>query len=174
MTQKKSQSEETDTTPTTSPTESTQNLESAEPTQTIEEESTESLSAKERKAARAAAKKKAEYFLILKRTLIAIIAGIVAGAFCFYFEKELIGTQGSSDFALLSILIMIAFVLIQKHIFMALRIDYTTLQTKDWFFQGFMTFGFWFMTWTILLSGTFDEAAIETVISATANITAVP
>jgi hypothetical protein len=69
---------------------------------------------------------------------------------------------------------MIAFVLIQKHIFMALRIDYTTLQTKDWFFQGFMTFGFWFMTWTILLSGTFDEAAIETVISATANITAVP
>jgi len=172
MTQDTSQSEETDTTPTTSPTELTQDIESTEPTQPIEEP-TESISAKERKAAQVAAKKKAEYFLILKRTLIAIVSGIVAGMFCFYFEKEFIGTQGSSDFALLSILIMISFVLVQKHIFMILRIDYTTLETKDWFFQGFMTFGFWFMTWTMLLSGTFDEAAIETVISATANITAV-
>jgi hypothetical protein len=177
MTQKESQSEETDTTATTSPTELTQNIESTEPTQTIEEpESIESgsvISAKERKAAREAEKKKAEYFIILKRTLIAISAGTIAGIVCFYFEKEFIGTQGSSDFALLSILIMISCILVQKHIFMALHIDYAALQTKDWFFQGFMTFGFWFITWTILLSGTFDEVAIETAINATAQIATV-
>jgi hypothetical protein len=26
------------------------------------------------------------------------------------------------------------------------------LGTKDWFYQGFMTFAFWFMTWTLLLT----------------------
>jgi PKD repeat protein len=28
----------------------------------------------------------------------------------------------------------------------------TKLGAKDWIYQGFMTFAFWFMTWTILLS----------------------
>jgi hypothetical protein len=126
------------------------------------------ISAKERKAAREAEKKRVDYFNILKRTLIAIIAGIAAGAICFYFEAAFIGTQGSSDFSLLSILIMIACILVQKHVFMALGIDYTLLEKKDWFYQGFMTFGFWLITWTILLSGTFDEAAISTVV---ANVT---
>jgi len=176
MTKKKSQSEEANTNINTSPTEHTQDIESTEPTTIEETESIDSeptISAKERKAAREAEKKKTEYLIILKRTFIAIIAGIFAGVFCFYFENEFIGTQGSSDFALLSILIMISCVLLQKHIFMALHIDCTTLQPKDWFFQGFMTFGFWFITWTILLSGTFDEVAIETIVNATANIATV-
>ena len=69
---------------------------------------------------------------------------------------------------------MIACILMQKHIFMLLRIDYTTLQKKDWFYQGFMTFGFWLITWTMLLSGTFEEVALETAITTTANITTVP
>jgi hypothetical protein len=30
--------------------------------------------------------------------------------------------------------------------------DTTKLGAKDWFYQGFMTFAFWFMSWTILLS----------------------
>ena len=126
------------------------------------------ISAKERKAAREAEKKRVNYFNILKRTLIAIIAGIIAGVICFYFETAFIGTQGSSDFSLLSILIMIACILAQKHVFMAFGIDYTLLENKDWFYQGFMTFGFWLVTWTILLSGTFDETAISAVV---ANVT---
>lgn len=165
----------------TSPTESAQNTGLTESIQPDEEinpielpEQTElNISAKEKKTAQEAAKKKDEYFLILKRTLIAIGAGVIAGLICFYFEKGFIGTQGSSDFAFLAILIMIACILIQKHIFMLLRIDYTTLQSKDWVYQGFMTFGFWLITWTILLSGTVEEAALETVINATANITTV-
>jgi hypothetical protein len=28
----------------------------------------------------------------------------------------------------------------------------TKLGGKDWLYQGFMTFAFWFMTWTILLT----------------------
>ena len=190
MTQKKSHRGGTNTRKETmaSPTKSTQdtgliestepemeNIEEIEQTERTEQvEDTEvSISAKERKAAREAAKKKENFFLILKRTLIATIAGVAAGLICFYFEKDLIGTQGSSDFALLSILIMIACVLMQKHVFMALRIDSGALQAKDWFYQGFMTFGFWLITWTMLLSGTFDEVALEVVVDAAANITTV-
>jgi len=183
MTKKKFQTagRDTKTKSTTSPTESAQNIGLTESTQPSEEateiefaEQTElDISVKDRKRAQEARKKEVEYFLILKRTLIAIGAGIVAGIFCFYFETGIIGTQGSPDFALLSILIMISAILMQRHIFMAIRIDYTTLEAKDWFFQGFMTFGFWIITWTILLSGTFDEVAIETIINTTANITTV-
>ena len=184
MTQKKSHPAQryTKAKSTISSTESAQNTDPIEPIQPNEEtnqiertEHTEiSPSAKERKAAEETAKKEAEYFLILKRTLIAVGAGVIAGFICFYFEKGFIGTQGSSDFAFLSILILLACVLIQKHIFMLLRIDYTTLQNKDWLYQGFMTFGFWLITWTMLLSGTFEEVALETAITTAANITTVP
>ncbi|MDR2855978.1 MAG: hypothetical protein LBV40_07520 [Methanomicrobiales archaeon] len=166
----------------TSPTEPAQNIELTEAIQPSEETSpieltelTElDISSKEKKAAQEAEKKKDEYFLILKRTFIAIGAGVLAGLICFYFEKGFIGTQGSSDFAFLSILIMIASIFMQKHIFMLLRIDYTTLQKKDWVYQGFMTFGFWLITWTMFLSGTFQESALETAINATASIMTVP
>ena len=183
MTKKKFQTagRDTKTKSTTSPTESAQNIGLTESTQPSEEateiefaEQTElDISVKDRKRAQEARKKEVEYFLILKRTLIAIGAGVLAGFICFYFEKDFIGTQGSSDFAFLSILIMISCIVMQKHIFMLLRIDYTTLQKKDWFYQGFMTFGFWLITWTMLLSGTFEEVALETALTTAANITTV-
>ncbi|MDD1727674.1 MAG: hypothetical protein LUQ50_01225 [Methanospirillum sp.] len=91
------------------------------------------------------------------RTIIAVIAGFFAGLLCFITEGKALESGGSSS-ALFSILILIAAIIIQKHIFMLLRMKYT-LEKKDWFYQGFMTFSFWFVTWTILLSGSALKAA---------------
>jgi PKD repeat protein len=44
--------------------------------------------------------------------------------------------------------------------------DTGKLGGKDWFYQGFMTFAFWLMTWTILLT-----CLIGIVPSFTANVT---
>ena len=49
-------------------------------------------------------------------------------------------------------MIMVAGVVIQKHIFIFMGMATSKLGAKDWFYQGFMTFAFWFMTWTILLT----------------------
>ena len=43
-------------------------------------------------------------------------------------------------------------IVVQKHIFILIGMDTSRLGGKDWFYQGFMTFAFWFMTWTLLLT----------------------
>ena len=91
------------------------------------------------------------------RTIIAVIAGFFAGLICFFFEGMATNSSGSGS-GVFAILVLIAAIMIQKHIFMALRLRYT-LEKKDWFYQGFMTFSFWFVTWTILLTGTAMKAA---------------
>ncbi len=91
------------------------------------------------------------------RTIIAVVAGFFAGLVCFIFEGMATNTGGSGS-GVFAILVLIAAIMIQKHIFMAMRLRYT-LEKKDWFYQGFMTFSFWFVTWTILLSGTALKAA---------------
>jgi hypothetical protein len=87
------------------------------------------------------------------RTIIAVLAGFLAGLICFVTEGAAVSSGGSRS-ALFPILILIAAIIIQKHIFMLLRLNPSALEKKDWFYQGFMTFSFWFVTWTILLSGT--------------------
>jgi hypothetical protein len=47
---------------------------------------------------------------------------------------------------------MIAGIVVQRHIFMLLRLDSDKMGFKNWFYQGFMTFAFWFITWTLLLT----------------------
>ncbi|PWR72981.1 EMC6-like membrane protein [Methanospirillum lacunae] len=91
------------------------------------------------------------------RTIIAVVAGFFAGLICFMFEGMATQSAGSSS-GIFAILVLIAAIMIQKHVFMALRLRYT-LEKKDWFYQGFMTFSFWFVTWTILLTGTAMNAA---------------
>ena len=49
-------------------------------------------------------------------------------------------------------MLMLAGVVLQKHIFMLSGMNTAKLGAKDWFYQGFMTFAFWFMTWTIMLT----------------------
>jgi hypothetical protein len=91
------------------------------------------------------------------RTIIAVLAGFFAGLICFITEGMATHSGGSGS-GVFSLLVLIAAIIIQKHVFMLLRLRYT-LEKKDWFYQGFMTFSFWFVTWTILLSGTALKAA---------------
>ncbi|MHB8164886.1 MAG: EMC6-like membrane protein [Methanoregula sp.] len=93
------------------------------------------------------ADKQAEHIERIKRTLAASLIGILAGGLSYY-----ISISYSTDSGLLAFMIMIAGIVVQKHIFMLLRMDTGKLGAKDWFYQGFMTFAFWFMTWTILLT----------------------
>jgi hypothetical protein len=99
-----------------------------------------------------------EYTGRVIRTIIAVLAGFLAGLVCFVTEGAAAQSGGSRS-ALFPILILIAAIIIQKHIFMLLRLNPSALEKKDWFYQGFMTFSFWFVTWTILLSGTAIETA---------------
>lgn len=92
------------------------------------------------------------------RTMIAVIAGFFAGLICFMTDG-MATRPGESGSAIFSILILLAAIIVQKHIFMILRMDPSRLEKKDWFYQGFMTFSFWFVTWTIFLSGTAVTAA---------------
>jgi hypothetical protein len=89
------------------------------------------------------AEKQAQHMERLKRTGIACGAGILAGVLAFFADPVPSG---------LGILLLLAAILLQKYLFLALRMDYLGLTSKDWFYQGFMTFSLWFITWTILLS----------------------
>jgi hypothetical protein len=93
------------------------------------------------------ADKQAEHIERIKRTLTASLIGIFAGGLSYY-----ISISYSTDSGLLALMIMIAGIVVQKHIFMLLRMDTGKLGAKDWFYQGFMTFAFWFMSWTLLLT----------------------
>ena len=50
-------------------------------------------------------------------------------------------------------LILALLIYVQKYIFPYLGIDSKRFGFKDWFFLAFMTFCFWFVTWTLLLNG---------------------
>lgn len=94
-----------------------------------------------------------EYTERITRTIIAVAAGCVAGIICFFSEQAALASGVERSF-LLPILIMIAAIILQKHIFMLIRINTEKLEKKDWFYQGFITFAFWYVTWTIILTET--------------------
>jgi hypothetical protein len=93
------------------------------------------------------ADKQAEHIDRIKRTLAASIIGIFVGGLSYY-----ISISYGKDTGLLAFMIMVAGIVVQKHIFMLLHMDTEKLGAKDWFYQSFMTFAFWFMSWTILLT----------------------
>ncbi|HMA04659.1 MAG TPA: hypothetical protein VKO45_01905 [Methanomicrobiales archaeon] len=91
------------------------------------------------------AEKQAQHMDRLKKTAIACGMGILVGFLSFRIETPPTGTA-------LGILFLLAGIVFQKYLFIALRMDYLGLTAKDWLYQGFMTFSLWFITWTILLS----------------------
>jgi hypothetical protein len=93
------------------------------------------------------AEKQAQHMVRLKRMGVACLAGILAGVVAFFVD-----THGTPAGTVLGILFLLAAIVFQKYALFALRMDYLGLTSKDWVFQGFMTFAFWFITWTILLS----------------------
>ncbi|NLV27332.1 MAG: hypothetical protein GXY48_09235 [Methanomicrobiales archaeon] len=107
----------------------------------------------EEKPAPAIVDEAAEYTKRITRTLIAVGAGCIAGIICFFTNNAAISAGSGSTF-LFPILVMLAAIIIQKHVFMLIKIDTSKLEKKDWFYQGFITFAFWYVSWTILLSET--------------------
>jgi len=99
------------------------------------------------------AEKQAQHTDRLKRTAVACGMGILFGAISFY--ADAVPPTGTA----LGILFLLAGVVFQKYVFIALRMDYLGLTSKDWLYQGFMTFCLWFITWTILLSASLPPAA---------------
>jgi PKD repeat protein len=97
--------------------------------------------------------KQAEHIGRIKRTLVACLIGIGVGIVSFYLSGV-----SERDIGLLAFMLMLAGVVIQRHIFVLIGAGTPGLGAKDWLYQGFMTFAFWFMTWTILLSATVPVA----------------
>ncbi|MHC1626935.1 MAG: EMC6-like membrane protein [Methanoculleaceae archaeon] len=86
------------------------------------------------------------------RTMVACAMGILTGVISFLLCGEIDPLTGSQPKAPFGILFLAAGIVFQKHIFLLLGIDISSLGGKDWFYQGFMTFALWFVSWTILLS----------------------
>jgi hypothetical protein len=87
----------------------------------------------------------------IERTLAACFLGMLAGGLSFV----LCGTpdaNGVQPNALLSLIFLAVAIVVQRHMFILLRLDTPPLGGKDWFYQGFMTFALWFITQTILLT----------------------
>jgi len=99
-------------------------------------------------------KKQQQFEKKLKRTLVACFMGLVTGILSFYMSGTPDPATGLQENAWFGFLLLIAGVVFQKHLFIMLRMDYRELGGKDWFYQGFMTFAVWFITWTILLTMT--------------------
>lgn len=103
------------------------------------------------KRPRTKAEKQEEHMNRIVRTVTACLFGMLAGLLSF--ATQGISHQGSiQDNTLLAIMLMLAAVIVQKHILVLLKMDTSKLGAKDWFYQGFMTFAFWFITWTIFLT----------------------
>lgn len=97
------------------------------------------------------ADKQAEHIGRIKRTLVASLIGIGAGILS-YLVGGIPDAGGHQADGVLAFMLMLAGIVIQKHIFMFMDVGPKKLAAKDWFYQGFMTFAFWFMSWTILLT----------------------
>jgi hypothetical protein len=95
--------------------------------------------------------RQAEHINRIKRTLVASFMGILTGALSYY-AGGIPAADGIQPDGILGFMLMLAGIVLQKHIFMLSGMDTSKLGGKDWFYQGFMTFAFWFMTWTILLT----------------------
>ncbi len=103
------------------------------------------------RAEKNAAEKAAEHRERMVRTAIACFFGIIVGVISYSLIGDTTTPLGESR-SILGLLLLLAGIVFQKHMFILLKIDYTKLGGKDWFYQAFMTFAFWFISWTILLT----------------------
>ncbi|HYB58707.1 MAG TPA: hypothetical protein VEB88_00485 [Candidatus Acidoferrales bacterium] len=75
----------------------------------------------------------------IKKTLLSSLLGIVGGVLSYYLPAY-------------GILILLIVIYMQRIILPRVKIDTKELRFTDWFFLVFMTFAFWFVSWTILLN----------------------
>ncbi|HJJ91775.1 MAG TPA: hypothetical protein O0Y15_03080, partial [Methanocorpusculum sp.] len=102
------------------------------------------------------ARKKSEHVNRVISTAIACILGMIAGVSSFYLAGAMDPVTGTQPMPVIGLLVLILAIVIQKTIFMVIRIDVSKLGKKDWFYQGFMTFVTWFLSWTMMLSISFS------------------
>jgi len=95
--------------------------------------------------------KRIEHIIRIKRSVVACLLGIIAGLIS-YLLVDSSNIMGLQSYTMLSLLIMFAGVVIQKHLFVLMHLKPSKMGKKDWLYQGFMTFAFWFIIWTILLT----------------------
>jgi hypothetical protein len=75
----------------------------------------------------------------IKKTALSSVLGIAGGVFSYYLPAY-------------SFFVLIVVVYGQRLILPRLAIDTKEFRLTDWFFLVFMTFAFWFVSWTILLN----------------------
>jgi len=81
----------------------------------------------------------------IKKTVMASLFGIVGGIISYYLNVANYGI-------IAGVLILIILIYVQRQALPAIGIDIKEFRSSDWFYLGFMTFAFWFVSWTILLS----------------------
>jgi hypothetical protein len=96
--------------------------------------------------------KRTAYRERIQRTVIACLMGVFAGILSFTLAGSVDPITGIQSNAVIGMLVLLAGIVLQKYLFMIVRIDFTELAAKDWFYQAFMTFALWFISWTLLLS----------------------
>ena len=97
-------------------------------------------------------RKKAEHSERVIRTLIACVLGMIAGIASYFLAGTPSAENGTQAEPFIGILILLVAVVLQRTIFILLKIDTAKLGKKDWFYQAFMTFAMWYLSWTIILS----------------------
>jgi hypothetical protein len=83
--------------------------------------------------------KQAKHVEGIKKTLLSSLLGIAGGVFSYYLPAY-------------GILILLVVVYAQRLVLPRIKIDTKEYRFTDWFFVVFMTFAFWFVSWTILLN----------------------
>jgi cation transport ATPase len=83
--------------------------------------------------------KQAKHVEGIKKTLLSALLGIAGGVLSYYAPPY-------------GILILLVVVYAQRLALPRIRIDTKEYRFTDWFFLVFMTFAFWFVSWTILLN----------------------
>ncbi len=98
-----------------------------------------------------ALEKQEQHISRIKKTAIACFLGIITGVISFILVPPT-SVTGFNNYTMLALFLMLAGVVVQRHIFILMKLDTPKLNKKDWIYQGFMTFAFWFISWSILLS----------------------
>ncbi|HID20377.1 MAG TPA: hypothetical protein EYP28_05525 [Methanophagales archaeon] len=87
-------------------------------------------------------KKREEYEEGLKKTLIPLSFGVLAGILSILLVKDPVATDG--------LLIAIIMIFVQKFVYRSLHINMEG--AKDWIYLAFMTVFCWFVAYTLLLN----------------------
>jgi hypothetical protein len=81
--------------------------------------------------------------MVLVTSLLGALAGVLS--YVLFYNNDPV--------RIYSIIVLAIAIYAQKFIFPPMGIDSKRFGFKDWFFLSFMTFTYWFITWTLLLNG---------------------